>query len=369
MSARASSSRFFAHVLLITLIAVLVSPGWLPQFFPTSDTPTANVTDLAHPPPQARQKLVVCYGYADLDQGVTALHPSQPGRVAEILVKENDAVPAGAVLLRLEDRTVRSRAEEAKGALDAARAKFAQAEKGPEQHRIKIAQQEAALEAARHRVSAARHTLAARKEHQKIQAVGRARADPVTAEELAAAVDRVRELEAEERLELKKLTALRLHDPVLEVDLARADVATMQARVRQAEQTLEEHQLKAPYAGRVLRVFVSPGDLLSPQLKRMAVQFCPDGPRIIRAEVDQAFARRVEVGLPALVEDDGHSGSTWRGHVARIADWYTQRRLIAEEQLQLKDVRTLERVIALDPDQPPLRIGQRVRVTISRPAP
>jgi hypothetical protein len=48
-----------------------------------------------------------------------------------------------------------------------------------------------------------------------------------------------------------------------------------------------------------------------------------------------------------------------------MADWYTQRRLVNEEQLQLKDVRTLECLIALDPGQPPLLIGQRVRVTIS----
>ena len=59
------------------------------------------------------------------------------------------------------------------------------------------------------------------------------------------------------------------------------------------------------------------------------------------------FAQRVEVGQPAVVEDDGDSGNTWRGHVMRISDWYTQRRMIAEEQLQLKDVRTLECLIAL----------------------
>ena len=33
---------------------------------------------------------------------------------------------------------------------------------------------------------------------------------------------------------------------------------------------------------------------------------------------------------------------------------------------QLNDVRTLECIIALEPDQPPLRIGQRVRVVIDR---
>jgi multidrug resistance efflux pump len=367
MRRRASPSRFFKYVVLLTLVGLLVSPGWLPQLFPTADRPAPHVP--VPDPPELKGKLVVCYGFADLDQGVTALHPSRAGRVAEILVKENEEVPAGAVLMRLEDRDAQARAEEAMGALDAARAKLAQAVKAPEQHRVKIAQQQAALEATRHRVSASRHTLAARKENQKIQGVGRAREDPVMAQEVAAAADQVREQEAEERAEAGKLTALRLHDPELEVELARADVATMQARLRQAEQALEEHMLKAPQAGRVLRVFVSPGELLSPQFKRAAVQFCADGPRIIRAEVDQAFAHRVQLGLPALAEDDGHQGSSWRGRVTRIADWYTQRRLIAEELLQLKDVRMLECVIALDAGQSPLRIGQRVRVTISRDAP
>ena len=56
--------------------------------------------------------------------------------------------------------------------------------------------------------------------------------------------------------------------------------------------------------------------------------------------------------------------STWRGQVARISDWYTHRRSILQEPLQLNDVRTLECLIALDSGQPPLRIGQRVLVTL-----
>jgi hypothetical protein len=34
--------------------------------------------------------------------------------------------------------------------------------------------------------------------------------------------------------------------------------------------------------------------------------------------------------------------------------------------LQVNDVRTLECLIALDPDQAPLRIGQRVRVLLGK---
>src|SRR5262249_40444232 len=133
-----------------------------------------------------------------------------------------------------------------------------------------------------------------------------------------------------------------------------------------AERVLEEHILRAPTAGKLLRIFVTPGELLTSPPKRMAIQFCPDEPRIIRAEVDQAFASRVAVGLPAVAEDDGATGPVWRGRVVRVSDWYTQRRQVADEQLQLRDIRTLECLIGLDADQPLLRIGQRVHVTILR---
>ena len=46
---------------------------------------------------------VVCFGTVDLEQGVTALSPLQPGRVAEVLVHENETVSRGTELLRLEE--------------------------------------------------------------------------------------------------------------------------------------------------------------------------------------------------------------------------------------------------------------------------
>jgi multidrug resistance efflux pump len=310
-------------------------------------------------------KLAVCYGYADLKEGITLLHPSQSGRVAEVPVKENDTVPAGAVLLRLDDRAARFRVAEARAVLESSLALLAKAEKGAEQHHARVGEQELALKVARDRTAVAQHTLAARRERQRTEAIGRRRPDPVTTEEVASAAERVKELQNVERLEGKKLSALQLRDPLIDVAHAKADADTMRARLLQAEQALEEHVLRAPEAGTVLRVYATAGELLSAQPKKMAIHFCPDRPRVIRAEVEQQFAGRVRVGLPALVEDDGPAGGTWHGHVMRVADWYTQRRLVNEEQLQLKDVRTLECLIALETGQPPLRIGQRVRVTIT----
>jgi multidrug resistance efflux pump len=355
--------RLLGFLVVVVMGAFLISQHVLPPLVPTGETASA-----APPAPAPGDvKVAVSFGYADLEGGITTLHPSQTGRVDKILVKENDTVPAGAALLRLDDRAARLRVEEAKAVLDEATARLTQAEKGPELHRVKIAEQQAAVNTARYRFAAAQHTLAARREQLKGEAIGRSRDDPTTKEGVASVAQRVNEFEEVVKAEEKKLAALELEDPAVELGRVQAEVATMRARLREAEQVLEEHTLRAPEAGKVLRIFVTPGELLGASPKRTAIQFCPDRPRIVRAEVDQAFALSVEVGQPAVIEDDYTSGNTWRGRVSRISDWYTERREIAEEHLQLKDVRTLECVIALDPGQRPLRIGQRVRVTIKRP--
>ena len=54
------------------------------------------------------------------------------------------------------------------------------------------------------------------------------------------------------------------------------------------------------------------------------------------------------------------------GQVTRIANWYSQRRTILAQPGQFKDVPTVECVIALDLGNPPLRLGQRVRVKIEQ---
>jgi multidrug resistance efflux pump len=348
---------------LSLVVPILILTGCLGSLFPPGSSSGGKDGDAVEN--GTAEQALVCYGYADVEHGVIALYPSQTGRVKEIPVSENQAVKARDVLLRLDDRASQFRVEEAKATLEAAQAQLARAEKGSEQHQLKIAQQEAAVTAARHRVANARHTLTAREKLREIEAVGRSGADPVGQSQVEAARENVKELEAVERTEQAKLADLRLHDSAIELRHARAELATMQARLDQAQQALEEHTLRAPEAGTVLRILVGPGDLLGAQPKKV-IQFCSQGPRIIRAEVDQAFASRVSVGQAASIEDDVRSGGSWRGRVARLSDWYTQRRLIAEEVLQPKDIRTLECLVTLDEDQLPLRIGQRVRVTLGR---
>jgi multidrug resistance efflux pump len=362
-----SVRRFFrtlGMLMVMSMAGFLISQHLLRPVLPTGEA--SALAEEPHTQADEDKKLVVCFGFADLDGGVTALHPSQSGRVDRILVRENQTVQAGAPLLQLDDRAARLRVEETKALLDEANAGLAKAEKGPREHRLKLAEQRVAIKMAGYRLAAAQHTLAARQEKLKGEAIGRSRDDPTTVEGVASTAQRTKEYEEAVVQEEKKMAALELQDPALDLERAQAEAAAARARWLQAKQTLEEHTLKAPEAGMVLRISVTPSEFLTVPPKRMAIQFCPNKPRIIRAEVDQTFAGHMEIGQTALIEDDGSSKYTWRGRVMRISDWYTERRQIAEENLQIKDIRTLECIISLDPKQPPLRIGQRVRVTINR---
>ncbi len=308
---------------------------------------------------------LVCFGYVDGENGITALAPLQPGRVAEVPVRENEAVTAGTILLRLEDRQARLRVQEAQVALDAAQEQLTEARKLPQQQRARMAQQESALEAMQQRLAAARHLLERKQEMQRLKLLN--------AHEAAIASDQVREAEAGERAERAKLNELKLRDPLAEVRRADKEVALYQTRLEQARQALDECTLRAPRAGKVTRVLVNVGDVLSGQSQQPALLLCPDGPRVVRAEVEQEFAGRVALGQPVQLEDDVSSGATWTGKVARIADGYQQRRPILHDQARYTDVRTVECLITLDPSPAPLRLGQGGSGTLGnvppRPAP
>lgn len=298
-----------------------------------------------------------CLGFVDLENGVTALAPLQPGRVDRLLVRETQEVKAGDVLLQLESTQLEHRMEEAGAQLAAARNQLAQAARGPEQQRERIQQQEAAVAAMSQRLASARSFLARKEDLLKI--------DQANVQDVSAALHAVKEVEALERAEVRKLAELRLHDPELDRRAAQTNVGVMEARQKQAKDALEESKLKAPRDGTVLRILAGPGDIIGGAGKQPVIVFAAAGPRLVRAEVEQEFARRVGVLQPARVVDDSDMTQSWTGRVLRVSDWYTQRRAVLQESPQVQDVRTVEVLIALDAGQPQPRLGLRVQVTIN----
>ncbi len=346
---RSACSRMVFWLGAASGVAVLAVGCWLCR----EATGSAAASELSVP----SHKGVVCIGYVDVESGLTSLYPLQPGRVVSVPVAEADHVCAGAVLLRMDETQAKLRLREVEAALVAARVQLTEARKLPEQHRTRLTQQQCAVEAAQRRAAAGRLQFERQQELDQKGLLG--------SKDLAIASEQLKEAEAGERAEAARLSELKLRDPQADVRRAEYEVTTLEARLDQARQALEECTLRAPRSGTVSRLLVAPGDVLGAPSSRPALLFCPDGPRLVRAEVEQEFAGRVALGQTVQIEDDVIGGSTWRGKVGRIADSYRQRRPNPSEPAQLSDVRTLEVLVTLESGQTPVRLGQRVRVRMA----
>jgi multidrug resistance efflux pump len=308
------------------------------------------------PAVEAEPEPVLCYGYVDVEPGVTRLVPARPGEVAAVLVGDNQAVEAGQVLLRLDDRPARLQVQQARAELADARDRLEEARRLPRHQRARLAGQQAALEAARHRRDAARHR------QERLERL--AAKELCGPDEVLAAAEELRALEAAVRAEEERRKDLEGIDPLLAGSQAQALVDARTAQLGQAEHTLRQCVLTAPERGTVLRVHVNPGEVLPGSRARPAICFCPDRPRIIRAEVSQEWAARVAPGQAALLQDNGDPAQHWHGTVKSISDWYTPRRPVLDDPLELQDVRTVECLI--EPESAArLRLGQKLRVTIT----
>ncbi|MFN4257935.1 MAG: HlyD family secretion protein [Gemmataceae bacterium] len=318
---------------------------------------TANASPRPHATPE---RFVVCFGYVDVEGGVASLFPRQAGQVQRIYVQEadmnSDVIPAGKVLLSLDKRHAEAVMKQAEADLEAAQAQLEMAQKGTAQQRLREEQQQAAIQVARSRVQAAQAIL---DRQQELFA-----ASSRNKHEIEAAAAKLDEAKAGLDAELKKLDELRLNDPQLTLRQAQAAVNAKQGQLEQARLALEHCDLVAPFPGMVLRILTTEGELIGPQMREPAIQFCPARQRIVRAEVEQEFASRVDVGMKALIRDDTVAGPEWEGEVVRLSDWFTHRRSLSLEPLQFNDVRTMECIIALKDTNAPLRIGQRVRARI-----
>jgi multidrug resistance efflux pump len=297
----------------------------------------------------------VCFGHVDVKDGLTPLYPTQLGQVVVVHVQEQEVVAKGRPLFAVDARQAKELVSQAEADLKAAELQREQARNLEKQHQMAVLAQQKAHQARVEEANA--ETIKARIARR--QATAKAIDEDLALAAEAAALARTRAAEAED----EKLKALREQKPELEVQRAEQNVLAREARLRAARQGVDECTVRAPVDGMVLRLNVTVGETLGANPQRPALLFCPSGPRYIRAEVLQEFASRVTVDQTAVIEDDTRSGQKWQGKVVRLSDWYSHRRSMLLEPLEYNDVRTLEALIEIDPATP-LRIGQRVRVTL-----
>src|SRR5438132_3183470 len=165
------------------------------------------------------RRFVVCYGYVGLEQEVSRLHPTVPGRVATVLVQEGDYVPKDAVLLRLVDDVPLAQVAQAKAELDDATAQLNDARaKAPERHRLVVQQQNAKISVAKHQLSVAEGAY----KHAKEMFDKKAGGSQTTVD---AAKDQFEAAQTAVEMEETALKQLHLQDPQAEIRRLEALVA------------------------------------------------------------------------------------------------------------------------------------------------
>lgn len=230
-------------------------------------------------------------------------HAPFAGLIHQLYVHEGQKVPAGKLLVAMDDSEAKARLAAALAAVRGAQAAYQAAQRGG------TAEERLTLSGDLHNATTARdqaqHDLDALR---KLQDTGAASASEVNAAEQRLAADNSSIQSLQQRQTGRYDSADLAH--------AQANLQDAQAAYAAAEDAMRQAIVHAPFAGTVYSLpvsrseYVQQGDrLLSlADLKKLQV----------RAYFDEPEIGALEVGQPATIVWDAHPKQTWHGHIARI---------------------------------------------------
>lgn len=299
--------REFQSALLVFLICVVT--GCRDE---TGATPNHSPTILAV------TAVASAKGRVDVEGGVIRLAARRDGVIAQVLVEEGARVTAGQVLATLDDILA--------------------------QRHLRLAQRE--VEQAEHLNKRARIELAsADREFHRLQSL--VKDDAVPREDF----DRARDVRA-----------------LAEVAVQASQVAIETARARQAvaAREVEEHKIVAPLNGQIIQRQARPGNGVSTLNVTPLFVFVPDGPRIIRAELEEQYLPAVAMNQRVDILLEADPNTKRQGHVRRIGRMVGGR-IPSDDPAEKQDIRVVEVIVGLDSAEA-LLIGQRVIVRFLGPS-
>jgi membrane fusion protein (multidrug efflux system) len=276
------------------------------------------------------------------------------GTVRAVLVRENQAVDAGAPLFRLDDAPLRVALARAEARVAQARTEVAALKAGWRAKQAEIAlartrQQFAHRDEARQADLAARNFISASR-------LDEARHATELAGQQAVAVER----------ELARIGESLGGGPDVPTD-RHPLVLAAQAELMQARLDLSRTEVRAPVAGTVSRP-PKPGQYLAAGATALAL--VADGAPWIEANFTETALGAIRDGQPARIRIDSHPGVAWRGTVDSVAPATgAEFALIPPQNATGNWIKVTQRVpvrIRIEPqaDAPPLRAGLSAHVVV-----
>ncbi|HWI17642.1 MAG TPA: HlyD family efflux transporter periplasmic adaptor subunit [Vicinamibacterales bacterium] len=262
----------------------------------------------AEPPPTDRIRVS---GHVEATE--TRLAPDAGGRVLTLSVKEGDRVQQGQTILTLDTRDTQLAIDRAKAERAAAEAQVRLVRAGARIEDIRQAQSQ--IETTKADVAAAKSELdAAEQDLQRFETLlknnsgsRKQRDDAATRRDVAR--DRVASMESRVKTAEEVLAKLRAGARREEVDAAQARVTAVSAQIAMLEKGISDATLTSPIAGLVTEKLVEIGEVIPPR-----------APAIVIVDLDHAWADvfvpeptvpQIKIGQPAtLFTDAGGPGIT-----------------------------------------------------------
>ena len=245
---------------------------------------------------------------AFIEGNVIPMASQVPGRVSELLVKDNQAVKQGEAILKIDPRDYEASLAQARADLAAAHSRVDQAQAQVKASQAKVGQSLAGAVAADAENQRAADDL---KRYQSVDrtAVSKSAFDAAQSQARAASAN----LEAARSQVRATIADVTLCEAGVET--ANAAVHQAEAKLRQAELNLSYTQVTAPEEGRVTRRVVEQGAYIQPGQALMAI--VPRHYWVI-ANFKEIQLTHMRVGQPVEVVVDAYPDHKFKGHIESI---------------------------------------------------
>lgn len=326
-------------IFVLLVLACLVGGGW--YWWQTQETVSDNDT-------------LTLYGNVDIREAQLAFNNSE--HIDQILVQEGDHVSKGQLLATLHKETFEAQVSQAKAELEANQQLLNKLLAGSRQEDINKAR--AQLNAAKARTEAAVQTY-----DRLASLLAKKLVSPEELEQARANADAGR---AETEAARQNLIQLQTGPRKENIAIARANVASSEAKLLLAQQKLDYANLYAPDHGIVRNRILEPGDMAFPQTAAITLAFI--NPVWVRAYLPETALGKIKPGSKAIIHTDSYPDkrySGWVGYISPTAEFTPK--VVQTEELRTRLVYSV-RIYACNPDDE-LRLGMPVTVSldISKP--